>query len=262
MKMTLVFSLIGCLLPMLAHADDYPGRKTYPHIQVYETELLNQNFDQVDIVDVRSALEFKTLHINNAVHIPLNKSGFVSAIKELQSVNQRPLVFYCNGHTCYKSYKAARKAQNAGLKNVYAYDSGVFDWARAHPDKATLLGKSPINPSQLISKDDFKKSLLEPAEFNARITDNTVVLDIREPTQRGLLELFPYRQESISMDENQKLLEFLKAVQKSGKPLLVYDEVGKQVRWLQYYLQDLGIKNYYFLKGGVKNFFKALRNPV
>ena len=259
MKLTLLITLFSLVLPSLSMADDFPGRKTYPRVKVYETEQLNQNYDAVEIIDVRSSLEFDTLHINKALHIPLNSRKFIAQVKELQG-SGLPLVFYCNGHTCYKSYKAAKKARKAGISNVFAYDAGVFDWARAHPDKATLLGQTPLDPDKLISKDEFKKYLLEPKEFNAKITDKSVILDIREPTQRGLLELFPYRQESIAMANPQKLRKFLVAVKKSGKPLMVYDEVGKQVRWLQYYLQDLGIKNYYFLKGGVKNFFKSLKN--
>lgn len=85
---------------------------------------------------------------------------------------------------------------------------------------------------------------------------------MREPSQRGLIELFPYPQINISMDENKKLDLFLatyKASEKPEKTLLVYDEAGKQVRWMQYYLKDKGISNYYFMEGGVKNFFKALK---
>ena len=48
-------------------------------------------------------------------------------------------------------------------------------------------------------------------------------------------------------------------MKKSGQPLLVYDESGKQVRWLQYHLDEKGIKNYNFMKGGVKQYFKSLR---
>ncbi len=259
MKITFLITLLSLLLPILAQADGFPGRTTYPRVKVLETEQLNQQYDNVEIIDVRSTLEFQTLHINKAKNIPLNNRSFLKQVKALQSSGQ-PIVFYCNGHTCYKSYKAAKKARKSGIKNVFAYDAGVFDWARAYPDKATLLGQTPLDPDKLISKDEFKKYLLEPAEFNAKVTDSSLILDIREPTQRGLLELFPYRQESIAMADPQKLRKFLQAVKKSGRPLLVYDEVGKQVRWLQYYLQDLGIKDYYFLKGGVKNFFKSLRS--
>lgn len=255
----LCFSVLLFPLIALAQTDDFPGRKTYPAIKVLETEQLNDQFDEVIIVDVRSKYEFETLHINNAVNIPLNNSGFTRQVEALQA-GPRPIVFYCNGHSCYKSYKACTKAKNAGINNIFAYDSGVFDWARAFPDKATLLGKTPINTNRLISKADLNKNLLKPKEFSSKISDKTVILDIRDAKQRGLVELYPYRQENISLDDKKKLNSFLNKMKSSGKTLLVYDEAGKQVRWFQYYLVEKGIKNYYFMNGGVKQFFKDLKS--
>ena len=62
------------------------------------------------------------------------------------------------------------------------------------------------------------------------------------------------------MDEQLKLNKLLATVKKSGKTLLVYDEAGKQVRWLQYYLEDKGIPTYYFMSGGVKAYFRGFLN--
>jgi len=243
----------------LAQDAGYPGRKTYPTVNTFDTQKLNQLFDEVIIVDVRTAYEFDTLHINNAINVQLEDKDFSKRIKELESQG-KPVVFYCNGHSCYKSYQACVKSQDANINNVFAYDSGVFDWARAHPDKATLLGQSPVDPARLISGDGLKKYLLKPKEFNAQINAQSVILDIREPKQRGLIELYPYRQENISLDEKRRLDRFLNGIKDSGKTLLVYDEAGKQVRWFQYYLQEKGITNYFFMEGGVKAFFKELKS--
>ena len=35
-----------------------------------------------------------------------------------------------------------------------------------------------------------------------------------------------------------------------NKPLFIFDQVGKQVRWLEYYLVENGYTEYYFLAGG------------
>jgi len=40
------------------------------------------------------------------------------------------------------------------------------------------------------------------------------------------------------------------------KQLVIFDQVGKQVLWLMYYLEDKGYKNYYFLKGGATSVLK------
>ena len=257
MKQTIFLLIVGLLFPTLSQANDYPGREVYRNVPIYETEQLNKTFNDVVIIDVRSSYEFETLHINTSINIPLNNKGFARAVSASRTTESIPIVFYCNGHTCYKSYKAVVKAQKAGIKNIFAYDSGIFDWASAHPDKATMVGTTPIDPARLISKAKLKEYLLDPDQFVKKVNKKTVILDIREPAQRGLLELFPYRQENISLDQKKKLVQFLNKIKKSGKTLLVYDEAGKQVRWLQYYLEAKGISNYYFMSGGVKNYFKA-----
>lgn len=255
MKHSILLLVVSLLFPVFSQADEFPGRTTYPTVKVYETAQLNQNFANVIVVDVRSEYEYDTLHVNNAVNIPLNSKRFTKDLAALQNQN-KPIVFYCNGHTCYKSYKASIKAEKAGINNVFAYDAGVFDWAKAHPEKATMLGKTPVNTDRLLSKSELEKYLLQPKDFTSRVDDTTLILDIREASQRGLIELYPYRQENISLDNKKRLDRFLNQVKQSGKTLLVYDEAGKQVRWLQYYLIDKGIKNYFFMAGGLKQYFK------
>jgi rhodanese-related sulfurtransferase len=260
MKNLLALLTLLIFLPQnaLAQNQDYPGRTTYPNVNFYETEQLNSNMDKVIIVDVRSSYEYETLHINGAVNIALVGKNFTEKVKALPA-NGKDIVFYCNGHTCYKSYKAVLKARNAGIDNIFAYDAGIFDWAKSHPEKSTLLGETPIDPARLISKEKFNQHLLDPEKFSAEISDNTVILDIREPAQRGLMELFPYRQENIAMAEKEKLASLLGKIREHGHTLLVYDEAGKQVAWLQYSLEAKGISKYYFMKGGAKQFFKDIR---
>ena len=254
--LTLIFPLIGLLsAPAQAQTDDFPGRKIYPSLPVIETAELARDFDRYNIVDVRSGYEYDTLHIDGAANIPLNKPGFVKKLRKLRE-NGKPVVFYCNGHTCYKSYKATLKAIKAGLQQVRAYDAGVFDWARAHPDRAVLLGKKPVDPKRLIGKEQLKQHLLTPEEFVNRAQSNVEILDVRDAAQRGLIELFPFRQANIPLDEKDRLDRYLQKVRESGKTLLVYDAVGKQVRWLQYRLEQAGIKDYWFMKGGMKAWFK------
>ena len=259
-KSIIFLLLITLIHPILAQAqsEDYPGRSVYRYVPIWDTEKLNQQFDNVTIIDVRSHYEFDTLHINGAVNIPLNLQDFAAQVSSIKDP-LKPIIFYCNGHTCYKSYKAQVKAEKAGITNTFSYDSGVFDWVVAFPDKATLLGSSPVDTTKLIAKSKLKEHSLEPKAFNDIITKNTVILDIREASQRGLIELFPYRQENIDMDDKKAMNKFLDKIRKSGQPLLVYDESGKQVRWLQYRLVDKGIKNYKFMKGGLKQYFKSLR---
>ena len=81
----------------------------------------------------------------------------------------------------------------------------------------------------------------------------TIVLDIRDTIQKNSINLFPMRQRSVPLD-NTQLKIYIDMARNENKTLLFYDAVGKQVRWLQYYLEEEGAENYYFMKGGAKAF--------
>lgn len=261
MRQYLLLLVVGFLFSgtvFAADAASYPGRATYPMVKIYDTAQLNKAYDDVIIVDVRSKFEYETMHINNAINIPVGSRQFAKKVAALNAT--KPIVFYCNGHRCYHSYKAVLKAKKAGIKNIFSYDSGVFDWAKAYPEKATLMGETPVDLKQLISKKKLKKHLLEPAEFSSKITDKSVILDIREAIQRGMLELYPFRQKNIALSEKDKLIKFFAKFKEGDKTLMVYDEGGTQVRWVQYYLEDMGVSRYLFMKGGAKQYFKDMIN--
>ena len=241
-----------------AAGNEYPHRPKYPDINLYELSRLVEDYNKVQIVDVRSAYEFDTLHIKGAENIPLNSPAFPSAVRELAAKTPKTMVFYCNGKTCDKSYIAARQAARLGLKNIAAYDAGVFDWAKAKPDLTVLLGKSPINTNDLISSEQLRERMLSPAEFQKRVEagGKVSVIDVRDRIQRDIL-LFPFKETRISLNEEAKLTEFIKKEVAAGKTLFIYDKVGKQVDWLQYRLNAMGVRNYYFMQGGAEAMYKA-----
>lgn len=240
-----------------ASDDEFPNRKLYPETTPISLDELHKQKDKVIIVDVRSAYEYETLNITGALNIPLNSKGFVEDIIELRATRSEPIVFYCNGKTCKKSYKAAARAQKANTPNVLVYDAGIFDWARKYPNDSALLGKTPVKQNQLISNADFRKHLLEHEAFIEKASSRAIVLDIRDPTQREGLYIFNNTEYPVPLD-NAKLQEFVDRAKAEKKTLLIYDAVGKQVRWLQYYLEDQKLASYYFMKGGAKAYFDGL----
>lgn len=239
--------------------DDFPGRKLFPDVQVMSLKELNTRFNDVIVVDARTRYEFDTIHISGSFNALVSKASFENKIRDIRRGSDKPIVFYCNGHTCFKSYKAARRAINAGIKNVYAFDAGIFDWSRAHPEKAVLLGKSPIRISDLISKKDFKKRLLSPTEFQKKVRQsNVLVLDVRSRLQRGGAGLFPFEEKFASLDNKVKLDRYIAKAIRENKTLLAYDAVGKQVRWLEYYFRKKGLKKYQFMKKGANGYYALL----
>ena len=89
--------------------------------------------------------------------------------------------------------------------------------------------------------------------FVKKIDENTVVIDVRDEFQR---------EHTILVDTTKniplgKVNIFAKRQAAQGKTLLIYDAVGKQVKWLQYYLEKIKIKDYFFMKKGVKGYKEA-----
>jgi len=160
-----------------------------------------------------------------------------------------------------KSYISAKKAMAVNVNEVYAFDAGIFEWTKAYPDEAILLGNSPVNLAHLIPKSTFKKRLLSPDDFSDRATIDRhkhMIIDVRDKFQRAGVGFYPGIERWASLDQQRKLDRYIKKALKQNRTLLIYDEVGKQVRWLQYALEKAGAKEYYFMEKGAKGYYKEL----
>ncbi len=186
------------------------------------------------------------LHMSGATNIPMSNINFEKAVTSAHSKNIT-IVTYCNGHTCKKSYQAARRLIAVGLTNVAAFDAGIFDWIQEVPSKAVLLGRSPAHIKDIILEPELQNRLLPSKKFFAdSAIDKALLIDVREPIQRQASKPIPGSRQ-IPIDQFKKVLN---AGTLDGYNLYIVDAVGKQVRWLQYYLKEIGFKNYYFLEGG------------
>jgi len=240
--------------------NQFPGRELYPSVNVLEIDELHERLDQVVIVDVRSEYEYKTLRIKDAVNIPLSSTTFLSRMRKLRADSNKAIVAYCNGKTCMKSYQAALKCTTNNIPDVYSYDAGIMDWARKYPKNSVLLGRTPINPKHLISSKEFDQHLLSPDDYGERVANTSaIVLDVRDRFQREAISLFVGRERRAYLDDTHRLDRYIDKAKSEGKSLLIHDAAGKQVRWLQYYLQDKGVKDYYFMKGGIAAYYDQIK---
>lgn len=260
-----VFALVFALPAVRAAApanEEFPLRKQYIDVAIYTTADLARRYSEVVIVDVRSKFEYDTLRVKDALILPITDRGFVNKLRKLREESgTKPIVFYCNGKTCRKSYDAVIMALSARIANVFCYDAGINDWAKGQPERTALLGKSPIRAEDLIGEKRFKERLLEPKEFAARVGPSTIVLDVRDRMQRDN-PLFPMREERAQLDETERLGAIIEEARRSGRTLLIYDAVGKQVEWLQYHLEVRALKSYYFMKGGAQGYYDATLGKV
>lgn len=242
---------------------EYPGRELYPEVPNISIEQLYARRNDVVIVDVRSSYEYKTLRIDNALNISLADTDFSQQMAALRKKDPRQIVVYCNGKTCMKSYKAVRKCQLDGIDNVLAYDAGIMDWAQKYPAATLLLDVRLNDPGKLISKANFKKHTLSPDAFSERLANSDdIVLDVRDRFQREGLSIFVGREFRVYLDDTKKLDRYIDKAKREKKGLLIYDAAGKQVLWLQYYLEDKGLRDYFFMDGGIHAYYKEMEKGL
>lgn len=248
---------LACAIPLnqANHLQHFPLRNTYPDSITIDHYSLAKNLQSYLIIDVRSKYEYDVLHINNAINIPITNLGFIPKLKSLIKPDNRQIVFYCNGISCRKSYLANMKARKNNIHSVRTFDLGILLWSKCYPNKTSLFGRSPLPPNKLIDKKQFDLHNLSAEDFINKINRNrnSLVIDIREPFQRHGNKL----QEISTNIPLNSFYHTLPAIKKQQATLLIFDEVGKQVVWLQYLLEQQNLKNYYFLKGGVEAYLAS-----
>lgn len=236
-------------------SNPFPHREKYKDVPVIKANDLEKQMSSVHIIDVRSKFEFETLHIKGAKNIPLNKTTFANNVAELVKAKPKPVVFYCNGGTCKKSYQAVIEARKAGVKGT-AFDAGIYQWAQTHSHQSVLLGKNPMSSKDFIDNKRYKSHIIGANKFEEMMGPNAMVLDIRDRIQRDL-QLFPFKENRAELHDMASIRQYVNEAKKANKTLLVYDKVGKQVRWFQYLLEREGVKRYYFMKGGSEGYYEA-----
>lgn len=264
-RSTLILLIVNLTVSNFAFAaaEGFPGREKYPDVKYIELTDLHKRKarNEVVIVDARSNYEFETLRIKDAINIPVANKTFEQEIRKLRKKTDKTLVFYCNGHRCMKSYIAAKRCMQVDIKDVVAFDAGIFDWTKKYPKQSVLLGASPVDPDKLIASKRFKSRLLNPDKFSEYILDaqnKRIVIDVRDKFQRAGIGFYPGIERWAALDDRKKLQAYIEKAKRENKTLFIYDEVGKQVRWLQYALEKAGVKNYYFMEKGARAYYDML----
>lgn len=255
----IILLLLGIVAATECLAEDFPYRKDYPDVQVIELTELKAGYDDGSIlmVDVRSDIEFETIRPKKALHVNLSTQNFLPDLKALVAANPgKKFAAYCNGVTCLKSYHAAQQAKEGGVTNVFAFDAGIPAWAKAYPADTLLIGKELTDPDkQLIAKSEFQKYCVDFETFKKKAAEpNTVVIDARDPMQRT--EKLPGFEKAMPIPLDKLIRNVVSKGNMKDKKLLIFDQVGKQVDWLQYYLVEYGYSDYLFLDGGATSVLK------
>ncbi|MDX2505706.1 MAG: rhodanese-like domain-containing protein [Gammaproteobacteria bacterium] len=240
----------------------FPNRKFYPQLDYVTTKQMLEavSKEQYNVIDARPDLAYNTLHIKGAIHLSSGDKQFISKIMKIVNSNNKPIVFYCGGLACVKSYKASVKTIDELLKRsivrkVYTYDSGISSFAYANPDWVLKNGKEISADNPLLDKEKIKKHAKNAEEFTRLINNDDqnqyVILDIREKKQKILNKLFMFKKEKkITLLQPEKLIVFLNKQKMNGKTLMVYGSVEKQIESLYPLIEASGIKKWFYLEGG------------
>ncbi|MDP2751868.1 MAG: rhodanese-like domain-containing protein [Rhodocyclaceae bacterium] len=97
-------------------------------------------------IDARAQYDYFVRRIASAIHVPYRerskrqvdfdpaKDDIPAFLKRLHKFAPKkfiPLVFYCNGIHCWKSYKAVKAAINDGYQQVFWLRGGINEWVNA-----------------------------------------------------------------------------------------------------------------------------------
>jgi rhodanese-related sulfurtransferase len=80
---------------------------------------------KVQLVDVRTAREYNSGHIQKAVNIDFfNRSAFIEAFEKLNK--QQPIYIYCQSGV--RSRKASKRLAQMGFESIYDLKGGYMSW--------------------------------------------------------------------------------------------------------------------------------------
>lgn len=96
--------------------------ESIPYISVGK---LNAQKATVILLDSREQKEYKTSHLNNAIHIGYDHFKIDSVLKKIPNKNSK-IVVYCS--LGIRSETIADSLKKAGYKNVENLYGGIFEW--------------------------------------------------------------------------------------------------------------------------------------
>ncbi|MBU0729965.1 MAG: hypothetical protein KKE17_13345 [Proteobacteria bacterium] len=249
-------------IPFASMAEDeqqFPLRSSYPFLTGIDSKSLAEIFDSAIKIDSRNQMEFSVIRMTGAINIPADRMNQEQLLALRPKTSPVPIVFYCNGITCPKSYKAADKAVDWGFENVKIYESGIFSWSKDYPEKTDFFGKilsATEMEDMVLNPERFEKVLLTPEKFIEKVHSGQYrIIDIRDTNERFDKPFRLPRVLVLSFDSLVQLLE-KKSSAIPREHVLVIDNVGRQVKWLQYFFEKEGVKEYYFLKGGMRKWIE------
>lgn len=124
---------VSVMIASVSHAD----KKVYHSPEQVEgttkvtVQQAKELFDKgVVFIDVRNPRYYEKGHIPGAFHFDF-KHNFDEAKLDGVVKKDQPVVIYCSGIKCSRSYRASEKAVSWGFSKVYYFRAGISEWKKA-----------------------------------------------------------------------------------------------------------------------------------
>lgn len=204
--------------------------------------------EPVQLLDVRTAEEYKGGHVAGSVNMDVNSSDFNTRIATLDKT--KPVVVYCLSGG--RSPKAAEQLLAAGFTQVYNYGGGILEWrAAGKPEtkEGTVSNTPAVNTNTVTPVPAGESNTIKPlnmstADYKAKTASKNYVLVDYNASWCGPCRMIkPYIEKvtaehktdllllDIDVDKNQELAGFKKITSipylelyKDGK--LVWSQLG------------------------------------
>ncbi len=136
--LTVFIALAIFLVAGQAMASKVLTPETIDGVTTVDAAWVNQNQSHLTVVDARKKGEFVEKHIPGAISIPYKEKsekvlGYDPSkdkwnMSKFPQDKSTPVVVYCNGVNCWKSYKSADRLVQAGYTNVNWLRTGFPGW--------------------------------------------------------------------------------------------------------------------------------------
>lgn len=137
----LTLCVMALQMSLLRAADEVPDALS--GVKIVSAAQVRGMAGTANIVDTRILHDFLAGHLPRAIHIPYKERSvrdvgfdpnqddvpaFLARLHKFVADKGAAVVFYCNGPSCWKSYKSAVAALKAGYRQVYWFRGGMSEW--------------------------------------------------------------------------------------------------------------------------------------
>lgn len=121
--MKYIIALCALLLVTSCKGQD-TAHTTKINIETLQKDVIGKD---VQLIDVRTAKEYKAGHIDDAINIDIrNGSAFREEVAKLDKT--KPIYIYC--HSGGRSNRASKILEELGFKEIYDFSGGWSTWSK------------------------------------------------------------------------------------------------------------------------------------